>query len=101
MLARPAERAGYTDPEPPMYMNAFAETVQPLDMTRTDEFRLLLASAADLGIPHAPDVPYRSRNIVLRQLRFHFLEWGDPGAPPLVLLHGGHQSAHSWDLVRL
>ena len=55
-----------------MYLNNFAQTTQPLDMTESDEFRLLLASAADLGIPHAPDVPYWSRNIVLRQLRFHF-----------------------------
>ena len=70
-------------------------------MTQSDEFRLLLASAADLGIPHAPAVPYWSRNIVLRQMRFHFLEWGAPDAPPIVLLHGGHQSAHSWDLVSL
>ena len=84
-----------------MYMNAFADTAQPLDMTRTDEFRSLLASAADLGISHEPGVPYRSRNVVLRQLRFQFLEWGAPDAPPLVLLHGGHQSAHSWDLVSL
>ena len=84
-----------------MYLNNFAQTTQPLDMTESDEFRLLLASAADLGIPHAPDVPYWSRNIVLRQLRFHFLEWGAPDAPPIVLLHGGHQSAHSWDLVSL
>ncbi len=70
-------------------------------MTATDEFRSLLASANDLGIPHAPAIPYRSCNIVLRQHRFHFLEWGEAGAPPLVLLHGGHQSAHSWDLVSL
>ena len=84
-----------------MYMNTFADTAQPLDMVRTDEFRNLLASAADLGISHAPACPYRSRNIVLRQLRFHFLEWGAPDAPPIVLLHGGHQSAHSWDLVSL
>jgi pimeloyl-ACP methyl ester carboxylesterase len=84
-----------------MYLNSFADTTQPLDMTPTDEFRLLLASAADLGIAHAPDVPYWSRNIVLRQLRFHFLEWGARDAPPIVLLHGGHQSAHSWDLVSL
>ena len=84
-----------------MYLNVFAQGSQPLDMTATDEFRSLLASAADLGIPHAPDVPYRSCNIVLRQMRFHFLEWGHPGAPPIVLLHGGHQSAHSWDLVSL
>ena len=84
-----------------MYLNRFAQTTQPLDMTQSDEFGLLLASAADLGIPHAPEVPYWSRNIVLRQLRFHFLEWGAPNAPPIVLLHGGHQSAHSWDLVSL
>jgi esterase len=84
-----------------MYLNIFASGSAPLDMTGTDEFRSLLASAGDLGIPHAPDVPYRSCNIVLRQMRFHFLEWGRADAPPIVLLHGGHQSAHSWDLVSL
>lgn len=84
-----------------MYLNTFAQSTQPLDMTTTDEFRSLLTSAADLAIPHAPAVPYRSCNIVLRQQRFHFLEWGHPDAPPIVLLHGGHQSAHSWDLVSL
>ena len=84
-----------------MYLNIFAHGSAPLDMTDTDEFRSLLASAADLGIPHARDVPYRSCNIVLRQMRFHFLDWGHADAPPIVLLHGGHQSAHSWDLVSL
>jgi len=84
-----------------MYLNTFAQGSQPLDMTTTDEFRSLLTSAADLGIPHDPSVPYRSAHIVLRQMRFHFLEWGRPDAPTIVLLHGGHQSAHSWDLVSL
>ena len=84
-----------------MYLNAFAESAQPLDMRPTEEFTSLLTSAADLGIPHDPAVPYRSRHIVLRQLRFHFLEWGAADAPPILLLHGGHQSAHSWDLVSL
>ena len=84
-----------------MYLNMFADGSQPLDMTATDEFGSLLSSAADLGIPHDPTVPYRSCNIVLRRLRFHFLEWGRPDAPVIVLLHGGHQSAHSWDLVSL
>ena len=84
-----------------MYLNKFADGSTPEDMTGTDEFRSLLSSAADLGIPHKPDIPYRSSNIVLRRQRFHYLEWGDPSAPPIVLLHGGHQSAHSWDLVSL
>ncbi|WP_428483282.1 alpha/beta fold hydrolase [Rhodopila sp.] len=84
-----------------MYLNIFANGQQPLDMTDTDEFRSLLDSAADLGIPHARDIAYRSCNVVLRQMRFHFLDWGAADAPPIVLLHGGHQSAHSWDLVSL
>ncbi len=84
-----------------MYLNLFASGSAALDMTGSEEFRSLLTSAGDLGIPHAADIPYRSRNIVLRQMRFHFLEWGHGHAPPVVLLHGGHQSAHSWDLVSL
>jgi esterase len=84
-----------------MYLNIFAPGSAPLDMTDTDEFRSLLTSAADLGIPHTPSVPYRSGNVVMRQMRFHFLEWGRSDAPVIVLLHGGHQSAHSWDLVSL
>ncbi|MGE0223580.1 MAG: alpha/beta fold hydrolase [Acetobacteraceae bacterium] len=84
-----------------MYLNTFAQGAEPLDMTQTDEFQSLLTSAAELGIPHRRDVRYRSCNIVLRQMRFHFLEWGQADAPPIVLLHGGHQSAHSWDLVSL
>ena len=84
-----------------MYLNRFADTTEPLDMTQTEEFGSLRASAADLGIAYEPGTPYRSRNIVLRQMRFHYLEWGLADAPPIVLLHGGHQSAHSWDLVSL
>ena len=84
-----------------MYLNEFSDSTESLDMTRFDEFRSLLVSAADLGIPHSPDVRYVSRNVVVRHQRFHFLEWGEPIAPPVLLLHGGNQSAHSWDLVSL
>jgi len=84
-----------------MNLNEFAESTAPHDMTGSDEFKSLLSSATDLAIPHSPDIAYRSGNIVLRHQRFHFLEWGAPEAPPVVLLHGGHQSAHSWDLVSL
>ena len=84
-----------------MYLNEFSASTESLDMTRFDEFQSLLTSATDLGIPHGPDIRYVSRNAVVRQQRFHFLEWGDLGAPPVLLLHGGNQSAHSWDLVSL
>lgn len=84
-----------------MYLNTFAQSLAPEDMTGTEEFESLLQSAADLKIAHSDGVAYRSRNTVLRGLRFHFLEWGDPDAPAILLLHGGNQSAHSWDLVSL
>ncbi len=84
-----------------MYLNTFAPTTDAVDMTQTDEFASLLESAADLGIPHAPDLRYVSRNVVINHLRLHLLEWGDPRNPPLLFLHGGNQSAHSWDLVSL
>lgn len=84
-----------------MNLNISAPGSDAFDMTGTDEFRSLLASAGDLGIEHDPSVPYASRNIVLRGHRFHYLEWGRAGAPTVVLLHGGHQQAHSWDLVSL
>jgi pimeloyl-ACP methyl ester carboxylesterase len=84
-----------------MYLNQFAETLAPLDMTRSAEFGSLLQSAADLGIPHSPNVRYVSRHTVVRGQRFHFLEWGQDDAAAVLLLHGGNQSAHSWDLVSL
>ena len=84
-----------------MYLNTFAATTDSVDLTGTDEFASLLESAADLGVGHAPRVRYVSRNVVINHLRLHLLEWGEPDAPPLLLLHGGNQSAHSWDLVSL
>jgi pimeloyl-ACP methyl ester carboxylesterase len=84
-----------------MYLNEFADGLAPRDMTQSPEFASLLESATDLGIPHSRDVRYVSRHTVVRSLRFHFSEWGEPGAPKVLLLHGGNQSAHSWDLVSL
>jgi pimeloyl-ACP methyl ester carboxylesterase len=84
-----------------MYLNEFAQDLSPRDMTQSAEFASLLASAGDLGIPHSPDVRYVSRHTVVRSQRFHFSEWGEPGRPQILLLHGGNQSSHSWDLVSL
>ena len=34
-------------------------------------------------------------------MRFHYLEWGNPDNPPMLLLHGFAQTCHSWDFVAL
>lgn len=41
---------------------------------------------------------YRPGNVTLRGLEFSYLEWGDAGSPPMVLLHGLTGHAHTWDL---
>ncbi len=84
-----------------MYLNEFAPSARPFDMTTTAEFESLVASAADLGIPHGSGIAYSSRHVIVRHQRFHYLEWGDPSDHTVLLLHGGNQSAHSWDLVSL
>ena len=40
-----------------------------------------------------------SRWFFSQRLRLHYLDWGNPDAPPLILLHGGRDHAHSWDDV--
>ncbi len=84
-----------------MFMNQFALGLTPHDMSTSDELASLMQSAADLGITHGSPVRYRSCQTVLRGQRFHYTEWGDPSLPDVVLLHGGNQSCHSWDLVSL
>ncbi|MFA7248455.1 MAG: alpha/beta hydrolase [Dehalococcoidia bacterium] len=84
-----------------MYLNAFANTIAPLDMTKTEEFASLLESARDLHIPYELPVPCFSKQTIVNGMRFQYLEWGSPENPPVVVAHGGNQTAHSWDLVSL
>jgi len=37
------------------------------------------------------------RDTAVNQVRLHSFEWGDAGAPPVMLLHGGSAHAHWWD----
>jgi len=32
-------------------------------------------------------------------LRLHYLEWGDPAKPPMILLHGIARHAHTFDHI--
>jgi len=45
-------------------------------------------------------VPER-HHAVVNGFRIHYLDWGKPGRPPIVLLHGGALNAHTWDVVCL
>ncbi|MFT5209730.1 MAG: pimeloyl-ACP methyl ester carboxylesterase [Flavobacterium sp.] len=34
-----------------------------------------------------------------QRLRLHYLDWGNPEAPPLLLVHGNRDHCHNWDWV--
>jgi pimeloyl-ACP methyl ester carboxylesterase len=40
-----------------------------------------------------------SRVYFSQRLRLHYVDWGNAGAPPLVLVHGGRDHCRNWDWV--
>jgi pimeloyl-ACP methyl ester carboxylesterase len=40
-----------------------------------------------------------SHIFVSQRLRLHYVDWGNPDAPPLLLVHGGRDHSRSWDWV--
>ncbi len=40
-----------------------------------------------------------SHSYFSQRLRLHYVDWGNAGAPPLVLLHGGRDHCRAWDWV--
>jgi pimeloyl-ACP methyl ester carboxylesterase len=45
------------------------------------------------------DIGPTSYSFVSQRLRLNYLDWGNAGAPTLVLVHGGRDHARSWDRV--
>ena len=56
-----------------------------------------VAQVAGIDLP--PAVAAASHHVVLDGRRFHYLSWGDPKQLPILFLHGGNQSAHTWDVI--
>jgi pimeloyl-ACP methyl ester carboxylesterase len=40
-----------------------------------------------------------SRTYFSQRLRLHYVDWGNPTAPPLLLVHGGLDHCRNWDWV--
>src|SRR5688572_28765243 len=38
-----------------------------------------------------------SHSLFSQRLRLHYMDWGNPGAPPLLLVHGGRDHCRYWD----
>ena len=43
-------------------------------------------------------IPFgQDKFIMINSLNLHYVEWGTPGQPSIVLLHGFQSNAHTWD----
>lgn len=40
-----------------------------------------------------------SNSFMSQRLKLHYVDWGNPEAPPLILQHGGRDHCRSWDWV--
>lgn len=40
-----------------------------------------------------------SHHYFSQRLRLHYVDWGNPDAPPLLLIHGGRDHCRNWDWV--
>ncbi len=40
-----------------------------------------------------------SHSYFSQRLRLHYVDWGNPDAPPMILIHGGRDHCRNWDWV--
>jgi esterase len=73
----------------------------PTQLSSREHLEHLREAAAIAGLAVPELVVPDEHHIVLRRMRFRYLDWGTPGKPPLLFLHGGGLTAHTWDLVCL
>ena len=59
------------------------------------------ACAEAIGLGVTEYVQPEDRWVKLNGINFHYLDWGNAHLPPLVLLHGGSLTAHTWDMACL
>jgi pimeloyl-ACP methyl ester carboxylesterase len=69
-------------------------------LTRDQQIDTLHAASVEAGLGlDKSEIDWRDEFAELNGLKIHYIAWGTTGKPPLLLLHGGMQNAHSWDLT--
>ena len=61
----------------------------------------LYDAARAMGVKFTNENAPQDKFVDANSMRFHYLEWGNPDNPPMLLLHGFAQTCHSWDFVAL
>src|SRR5258708_7549841 len=67
-----------------------------------EEYREHLATTAiRAGFSYDEVVLPEDREVHTGRIRLHYLDWGNKHLPPMLFLHGGALTAHTWDLCCL
>jgi pimeloyl-ACP methyl ester carboxylesterase len=67
----------------------------------SEGLRLLLEAASLADVEYEEAALPADRELTASGLKVHLLDWGNEGRPPILFLHGGTLTAHTWDLVCL
>lgn len=68
---------------------------------KAKELESLEACVQIAGIGVSEVVLPRDNQVILGTMRFHYVDWGGADKPAILFLHGGNQTARTWDLVCL
>ena len=58
-------------------------------------------AARAMGIQFGEEAVPEDKSVTVGGLKLHYLDWGIADKPKMLLLHGGAQTAHSWDFFAL
>lgn len=61
----------------------------------------LYEAARGMGVSFTQENQPTDKTVRANGLEFHYLDWGNPANPDVLMLHGVSQQAHSWDFVAL
>ncbi|MBI2862647.1 MAG: alpha/beta hydrolase [Chloroflexi bacterium] len=61
----------------------------------------LIEAARRAGVTIVDESEPEDKYVDVDGLRMHYLDWGTAGKQPMLLLHGGRLSAHTWDFFAL
>ena len=67
----------------------------------SDQGLSLYEAARAAGVTFSTEIVPEDRYVQANGLRMHYLDWGNPSTPDMLLLHGFAQTCHSWDFVAL
>ena len=61
----------------------------------------LYDAARAMGVTFTTEAVPTDREVVVNGARLRYLDWGNEEKPPMLLLHGRTNSAHTWDFAAL